>query len=528
MQDASIKLIYNYGYRWFNHSNVYAKGWAIDQNGKSYIDSDIAKYFSAVKSNDDFKELLLKTNGHFAVILKLESLLLIAVDRGRSIPLYFSNDKGIIKISDSGFSILEEDLSESKYDAYAFDEYLAAGHVTGNRTLLNGVKQLGAGEMACLSNNGIEIFPYFEFLPSKRIDGSFEVIQQRLIDILDNDYKALINELNGRTVVIPLSGGYDSRSIVTMFKRQGYQNVICYSFGKANNPDTLVSKRVADALGYKWLFIETTADLVDGFVNSDDFIKYVDFAANVSSFYIIQDYFAVKKMRAEGLVPDDAVFMPGHSGDTLGGSNFLELFSGSENKQEMIDKLIAYRFNLNEVSNTFIRTVRERLSEQYDVKSTPAEWFDYWCMKEWNPKMFANGVRVYDYFGYQYFLPLWSKNLLEFFSNIPFELRLQKELYENTLETKLFEPFKVNFSLNRRFDYSNSVSFYQKIKNVVKGCLPSHILYIKFLKDFVNSKLYTQEMYKDMKSKGVRIRYIGTNAVKIQWYVQYLLLKVNK
>ncbi len=525
MQSASIKLNYDYGYHWFNHVNVYAKGWVIDQNGKSYIDLEVAKYFSDVASSSDLIELILKTNGHFAVILRYDDFLLLAVDRGRSFPLYFSNENNSFKISDSGFSVIDGDLTESNFNPYAFDEYLAAGHVTGNKTLLNGVSQLGAGEMACMSANKVEVIPYFEFLPSKRIVDSFENLKTKLIDILDRDYKALINGLNVRTVVIPLSGGYDSRSIVSMFKRHGYQNVICYSFGKIDSPEMITSKRVAETLGYKWLFIENTTELVDGFVDSDDFIRYVDFAANASSFYIIQDYFAVKKMRAEGLVPDDAVFMPGHSGDTLGGSNFLELFSGVESKQEMIDKLISSRYDLNDVSEAFLDSVRERLSEQYDEKSTPAEWFDYWCMKEWNPKMFANGIRVYDYFGYRYCLPLWSKNLLEFFSNIPFEFRLQKELYEHTLETTLFEPIGINFSPNRRLNYSHSVSLFQKFKNIVKRCLSPRVVYVYFLKDFVNSKFYTREMLENMKSKGARIRYIGTNSVKIQWYVQFLRLK---
>jgi len=522
MLNTAIELKYNYGFKWFEKNHVKVKGWVIDYSGKSYKDSDLVDYFSNIKTLLELKELLLRTTGHFAAILVFDDFLIAAADRGRSIPLYFRKDRSKVEISDSGFCLLENTVEGLEFDPDSFKEYLAAGHVTQNKTLLRNVSQLGAGEIAYCTKDSTEIISYFDFLPHKHIHESFDLSVVRLVETLDSDYKNLISALNGRTVVIPLSGGYDSRSIASMFKRHGYQNVICYSFGQDNSPEMITSKRVAESLEFKWLFIETTPDIVKGFVESDVFLQYVDYAANASSFYIIQDFFAVKKMRDENLVPRDSVFMPGHSGDTLGGSNFLELFSGQENGSEMILKLIKHRYDLNKVSRKFLSLVRNNLESQYNSAFQPAIWFDYWCMKEWNPKMFANGVRVYEYFGYTYWLPLWGKNPLLFFANLPLEKRLGKELYEYTLENKIFEPLGVNFSPNRRLQYSHTTSMFQRLKNIVKKMLPKRFIYSNLTNDYINAKLYTLEMYNNMKSTGKKINYIGTNSVKVQWYIRYL------
>lgn len=522
MLKTSIKLSYNYGFKWFEKDNVRVKGCVIDDSGKSHQNENLADYFLGINTIEGLKKLLAKTTGHFAAIISSSEFLIAVTDRGRSIPLYFRKDRGIVEISDSGFNLVDKQNLESEYDQYSFQEYLAAGHVTQNKTLLKNVCQLGAGEIVYFTNEKVDIVSYYQFLPDNKNMDFFEKSVDRFVEILEGDYQNLINALNGRAVVIPLSGGYDSRSIASMFRRLGYKNVICYSFGQNGSPEMITSRKVAETLGYRWFFIETTPEMVKGFTESEEFLRYVDFAANVGSFYIIQDFFAVRKMRREGLVPDNAVFMPGHSGDTLGGSNFLELFSGQENKTEMIKKLIKYRYDLNGVSKSFLKSAYQKIEGQCNNDYMPALWFDYWCMKEWNPKMFANGVRVYEFFGYCYWLPLWGKNPLSFFANLPIEFRIRKELYEFTLETRIFDPLGVNFSPERRLLFSHKVSFTQRIKNFIKKMLPKSYIYRKYRYDPINAKFYTQEMYESMRLKGVRINYNGTNSVKAQWYIRFL------
>jgi asparagine synthase (glutamine-hydrolysing) len=522
MINPLIKLNYNSGYKWFEKENVFVKGLAIDDLGNPHQGESLADYFISVNTLDELIIRLNKLTGHFAAVIKTADSVFAVSDRGRSIPLYFRIDRGNVELSDSGFSLIDPSDIKSEFDDYSFQEYLAAAHVTEHRTLLKNVRQVGAGEIVILKNDNVETIEFFRFLPTHDNADSLETSVAKFVDLLDQDYKNLIHVLNGRTVVIPLSAGYDSRSIASMFKRQGYHNVICYSFGQNGSPEMLTSQKVAKALGFRWFFVETTPEMVKDFTESEEFLRFVEFAANVGSFYIMQDFFAVRKMRKEGLVPEDSVFMPGHSGDTLGGSNFSELFSGKESKDEMISKIIKNRYNVNSVSSEFLELAQQKLEKQYEAKFRPAIWFDYWCMKEWNPKMFANGVRVYEFFGYTYWLPLWGRNPLTFFANLPLEYRISKELYESTLENRIFEPLGVNFTPDRRSLLSHRVSVIQRIKNFAKQLLPKSFIYRNYRYDPINAKLYTGVMFESMKRKGVKINYIGTNSVKAQWYIKYL------
>lgn len=522
MERHKVDLCYSYGYKWVGNDTIKAKGWIISEQGTSIRGEALIDYFQGIETAEQLTSLLNKTGGHFAVVINNGSEIVAAVDRGRSIALYFRTDRGCIEVSDSGFFLAGNEDKSSELNRTSIQEYIAAGYVTGNKTLLNNVLQLGAGEIATLSQGKASISTYFQYLPSEGNPATFDKLVDKFVDTLESDYRTIIEGLNGRTVVIPLSGGYDSRSIASMLKRMGYQNVVCYSFGKPNNHEMLTSKAVAETLGFRWIFVETTAEMVRDFAQSDEFLQYVHYAANASSFYIIQDFFAVKHLKANGQIPDDAVFMPGHSGDTLGGSNFLELLSGKETKQEMIEIIINHRYDVNKAPREFTHKIREELHSQYGQYNNPAAWFDYWCMKEWNPKMFANGVRVYEFFGYEYFLPLWSKNMLSLFANLPIEYRVRKELYEFTLENKIFSPLGVNLNPNRRKDFSYQLSAWQKTKNLIKHWLPKTLIYSLFSHEPINSKLYCTQLVANAKQRRFKIKQTGTNSIKAQWYARHI------
>jgi asparagine synthase (glutamine-hydrolysing) len=147
-------------------------------------------------------------------------------------------------------------------------------------------------------------------------------------------------------------------------------------------------------------------------------------------------------------------------------------------------------------------------------------------MKEWNPKMFANGVRVYEFFGYSYFLPLWGKNMLAFFANLPLEHRIRKELYEFTLETRIFEPLGINLSPERRKRYSHKTTLFQHCKNCIKRIIPNTIKFKHFTFDPINSRLYCEELIRNGNERGFSIAANGTNSIKVQWYLNMIKQRI--
>ena len=86
--------------------------------------------------------------------------------------------------------------------------------------------------------------------------------KKTLENVTLNILQKIIDSADGRVIVVPLSGGYDSRLVASGFAYLGYKNVKCFSYGQKNNFESLISKKVAKKLGYDWKFIKLTIYVV--------------------------------------------------------------------------------------------------------------------------------------------------------------------------------------------------------------------------------------------------------------------------
>jgi asparagine synthase (glutamine-hydrolysing) len=65
------------------------------------------------------------------------------------------------------------------------------------------------------------------------------------------------------------------------------------------------------------------------------------------------------------------------------------------------------------------------------------------------PKFIVNAVRTYEYFGYEWRLPLWDKDLVSFWLSIPLSVRNGKKNIKNLLDLRTDEkkqPHEINAS----------------------------------------------------------------------------------
>ena len=136
------------------------------------------------------------------------------------------------------------------------DEFLSIGFVAGEETLLQDIFQVQAGEYLIFDDNKLKKEFYFDYLTKKISTKSFDELKSEFLDILRDSIQRIIKLANGRHIVLPLSGGYDSRLIASLLKQANYQNVTCFTYGKKNSPEVIISKKVANELGFKWFFVE--------------------------------------------------------------------------------------------------------------------------------------------------------------------------------------------------------------------------------------------------------------------------------
>ena len=449
-----INLEHNKGFKWNKSENIYSKGYLFDEKDNLYQGQNLNLYFNCTLG-EDFINKITMANGSFAIVVHKNNKLWIGVDRLRSIPLLYALQNNIFYLSDNAYWIKDK-LGLKELDKISEQEFLLTGYVTGKDTLFTEIKQVQAGGYLIAEEKKSQIYiktyRYYRYLHNNFFVESKEELFTKLDKVSENIIKRLINSVNKRTIVIPLSGGYDSRYIAAMLKKLNYRNVICFSYGKKGNNESKISEKVAKNLGYKWYFIEYTKNKWRDWFNSREMEQYQKYGNNLTCLAHLQDWPAVWELKKKNKIPGNAVFVPGHSGDLLGGSwtpKPLDIFKNNYKINNVSDHLFIKHyclFNLKDKyeKDLFLKKVKKELNE---LEIADAESFvslcECWNIANRQAKYIVNSVRVYEFFGYEWRIPLWDSELMDFWSRVPLKYRINKELYDEYLFERLFNKYKI-------------------------------------------------------------------------------------
>jgi asparagine synthase (glutamine-hydrolysing) len=495
----------------------------------------LLNHFLTWKTAEEWKEGLLNLNGFFAVVVKQGNQIFAAVDRLRSIPLFYGKQGSDIFIGDDARWVRGQ-LEEQEMDLLARREFLATGYVTGQDTLFPNLKQIQAGELVAFetSEHGhSDAFPqrYFRYVHSDYSDSPEETLHLWLQETLDEVFGRLIALADGRPIVVPLSGGYDSRLIVLMLKKLGYENVVAFSYGKPGNKESAVSRQVADSLGIRWEFVPYSSKLWYHWYRTSEMQEYCRFADGLSSLPHIQDWPAVLALTREGRVPADSIFVPGHSADLLAGSrskSVPDLYTGQVNESRLVKAILGYHYSLfpwqkedPNLERFFEERVRRSLGDPSQYPA-PASAFESWDISERQPKFIVNSLRVYEFFGYEWWMPFWDKSFMDFWQKISPELRIDEALHiENT--NKLSKYFSIDINRNA----SDIPTIQGWITTLAKKLLPynfkQHLRSQRHIKYFPNHPLQWYGLHDSTSvSKSIRNGAISINSILAEDTIGYL------
>lgn len=399
------------------------------------------------KGTGDFLE---KLNGEFALVVETKNTIFCAVDKTRSIPLFYIKTKSSFIVSDSAYYL--KDKINPRLNEKNAAEFMVAGYVTGNETLFDDIKQVRNGEFLIYQKNEkrLKSCCYFRFLHGDYCElpetGLIKMLDQTLV----NAFTRLIESTSkqGKRLIVPLSGGLDSRIIVAMLKRLGVNNVICMSYGKKGSRESDISKHVAEALGYEWLFVEYTAKKWRECYNSKEADLFRIWAGNLSSLPHMQDFLAVKELKIQGKIPENSVFIPGHSGDMLAGSHIpLNCLDDSADfsSEAYLAASLKKHYNLWQwpYEQGFEDIFKQKISKStsgLEIKDneTFANAIEYFDFNERQAKFIINSVRVYEFFRCEWRIPFWDTELIKFFLKVPIKYRVNQLLYKKHARDCLF------------------------------------------------------------------------------------------
>lgn len=492
---------------WLTANNIYIRGTMFEDDYQLSSQEMLEKINSL--SITEVVDFLCEINGFFSVISIKENEGWMAVDRIRSFPIFYGKQEDQLFISDDARWIKEQ-VKDRNMDPVAQEEFFLTGFVTGSDSLFTNVKQMQAGEVIffCSQKEGnisIKSQRYYHYSHDDYFDMNEDSLLGKLDNMMSNVFHRLITFAKGRTIVVPLSGGYDSRVIVLMLKRLSYKNVIAFSYGRSGNKESVISNFVANDLKTRWEFIEYSNELWRSWFNTLEMKEYFDMAGNFSALPHIQDWPAVRQLKNK--LSSDAIFVPGISAD-LNTGGFIEkypaIYRPKATENDLLELIINYSYELHPFDSISVdtqSTIKQKIlkiigARPYD--GTMGERFECWVSTEKVAKFVLNSVRAYEFFGFDWWTPYWNSEFVNFWYNVPHELRNKQKLYKAYLVkiTKdlnlfgnidpLFRDNRLPKQLNLEFT-GNSFDrkvFARSVVHIIKRILPNRME--KSLKKIIN------------------------------------------
>lgn len=506
----------------------YCFGSAIDNSGNLLQKSELLEKLNQCESLEEISELVSNLNGKFGFIIFRSDCLVLYSGKIRYFPIFYYLSENQLVVSTEVDSILNlaDDFSINQF---AVEAFRSSGFVPFDDTFVNEINQVESGKIVQISKDKIIKKQTFFYSTTSVFSAKYSELKTSLVQVFENVFDRLATSINGRKVLVPLSGGYDSRMIALSLAKR-ISDVQTFTYGrKKNNEELENSRNSAEKLGLSWDFYEYNEETTANYFETEIFREYVDFIGNATSMPFLQAYFAAKALSETYKNPDDYTVISGDSGDFLGGSQFIKVFDKSLKASEITELFLQKKFFMNVLD----ADTKAKLFDRFDTATLflNDEYlysvFEDWDVKEKLSKFIANSARVFDFFGFESLYPYWDNEIVGFFRQVPAKYKEMKKLYDEVLIEKYFIPNGIYFESNEiqavKFDYLK-----QNIKKIAKPFVPKSLLKRKHRKsDWVYYEELTKPMRVELKSKGVEFFESGTeyNEIIIQWYINYFLEK---
>ena len=519
-----IELTQNKGYHWFSDGTVFVKGSARLDNGNILREADLLAYFNNTFSENEFVSKLNALNGLFSVVIKTENEILAAVDRVRNFPLLYHFDNNAFEIADYYKSIINK---YAEIDPHSETAMRYIGWVPGRKTLLKDIFQIQAGEYLIFKNNKIETKFWFQTNPTIKNSLSKNDWKKEIRKEFFDIGKRLSAMIGNRPVVLPLSGGYDSRMIALLLKLNNHKNVTCFTFGDKTNKEAVISEKIAKKLNYPWVFIDYTPFTKTDFTQSQLFNDYVDFTANAISFPFLTFYFAIKELKEKYKIPSETIFIPGHSGDTIGGAHFFPDLKNIRSKKELAEKIFRIYCQLirsNKKEKELLLQMLENNMDELRIECGLCA-YDDWEIQEFQTKQLVNSANIFTFFGYEYLLPLSDKHYFNIFALLPLKYRAFKKLH-NEVSKEIFSEYDI--LLEDEVSLSQRMRKYSYYKLRLKEVIPNFCNLSKLKKRTYTPSFYLSDQFLKLIDKELpKYEYKNGNALLSAWYIKHLTEQIN-
>ncbi len=474
-------------------SNLFIKGYLNNRSILSVLNFFLKSKFNKKKCFDFIRKL----DGHFAIIFFDKKNILICCDRISSIPLIIKKGTNKIYVADNYKNLKNIVASKNKFfiDVEQSINLASSGYTFGRKTIFKDVIKTFPGFFYLYHRNKLEEFQYYDWRPYIKKPSKKTKSKNFLKKLNIKIIKKLILSSKGRFIAVPLSAGYDSRLILSGLVEQGYKNIISFSYGRARNREALVAEKIAKKLNIPWFFIEYIPSQMKNIFLSKEYKLFKDYADLTDSIYFLQDFFAIKSLKNNNIIPSDSIIVNGQSGDFISGNHIFY-----KSLEDTYDDLVTFFFKKHfKISRSIMITINEKIKENIKKRisnfnininniNNIREALQKIEYEDRQAKFLMGGQRTYEFFGFDWRLPLWDKEYVEFFENLNIEFKINQSLYKEVMLEQNWGDVWKDIPLNPKNTFSirlELIRFIFKCFFSIYGKKRWHKFELKFLDYFM-------------------------------------------
>ena len=425
-------------------SGVYWRGYAFYQ-GDLLESATLSELLMAVDSDQAFGQFLRQLNGCFSLLWETEKGLRVAVDIGRTIPVFWKEEDGKLMVKDQ-LSPKAAAFSEWK----EMNWFARCEFIPGNQTIWQEWQQLRAGEWLSWDGKQSQIRTYYTHHRPQPLPANRQELANRFNEIIDEIFDRFIHWAAGRPIVVLLSGGYDSRFILAALKKKQYPNLLAVTYGRPESWEVQVARQICEALHVPWHFVDYQPELINSFLDKE-WAQFADYAGNGIALPQEQDFFALQALSQSATLPADSIICPGYCGDFQAGSYHPgKYFDHFGRGLGALQDMLLYRFDRRPDSGNRQKVLANLGGVDPANSENLISELEDWVLREYVSKYILNGVRAYEWWGYHWHLPLWDHAFIEFWQEVPNEFRQDMSLFRETLESRFFQPMGLQFPHDQR------------------------------------------------------------------------------
>lgn len=391
-----------------------------------------------INSSLDSIEML---NGHFCgVLLKDESISFFTDKLGLREFHIYENETGWY------FSTRLDWLLKVNHFEINFEEFGSRWKLINqlsNKSIVKNIQRINSGLKTRIDRNRIEVAER-NWFPQK----SNDISVKDFIDILRENI--FIGKYNSSKISLSLSGGMDSRVILSFLLSGNYENWDCHTFDSDSKMDSTIAEIISQDFNIRHKMLSST------YYSEDIILSELDDYIGVT--YLAESGFISRKLMHYKSLPKDSLIIDGGFGEIWRREFLTRLYHFGKNDilnkniQNISRYLIHHRADIfNEDCNTTMQNgiynqIRAIFIDLPPVKEIGlSNWLDLFSLKTRLSNYYGpEQGRIDDYV--KSYMPFVQPNLLENLLNVSVNIRKDNRLFKKIIKSNQSKLSKYNLA----------------------------------------------------------------------------------